>query len=70
MPRDLEPSLNNRTFTLTALQNGLRIDGRRLTHPRELSLSFGDTPGTAYVQLGKTKSLPPPARHPPLTPDS
>jgi exosome complex RNA-binding protein Rrp42 (RNase PH superfamily) len=58
MPRDLEPSLNTRNFTLAALQKELRLDLRPLTHTRPLSLSFGEQPGNAFVQLGKTKSSP------------
>jgi hypothetical protein len=58
MPRDLEPSLNTRNFTLAALQNDLRLDQRPLTHTRPLALCFGDQPGNALVQLGKTKSPP------------
>ena len=56
MPRDLEPSLNTRNFTLGALQNDLRLDGRGLSQTRPLTLSFGETLGCAYVELGKTKS--------------
>jgi hypothetical protein len=66
MPRDLEPSLNTKNFTLTALQNNLRLDSRSLTQPRPLKLTFGTTLGCAYVELGKTKSpspsLPPGAK--------
>ena len=58
MPRDLEPSLNTRNFTLIALQNDLRLDSRSLTQARPLKLTFGDTLGCAYVELGKTKSPP------------
>ena len=55
MPRDLEPSLNTRNFTLGALQNDLRLDGGGLSQPRSLKLSFGENLGCAYVELGKTK---------------
>lgn len=55
MPRDLEPSLNTRNFTLQALQNELRLDSRTLSQTRPLTLSFGENPGSAYVELGKTK---------------
>src|SRR5271163_3488507 len=62
MPRDLEPSLNTKNFTLTALQNNLRLDSRSLTQPRPLKLAFGATLGCAYVELGKTKSPSTPPR--------
>jgi hypothetical protein len=55
MPRDLEPSLNTRNFTLGALQSNLRLDGRALAQSRALKLSFGENLGCAYVELGKTK---------------
>src|SRR5579871_1667289 len=55
MPRDLEPSLNSRIFTLTALQNNQRLDSRNLIEPRPLKLSFGENLGCAFVELGKTK---------------
>src|SRR2546423_8639305 len=57
MPRDLEPSLNTKNFTLSALQNGLRLDSRKLTEPSLVPLSFGENPGSAYVELGKTKYI-------------
>ena len=59
MPRDLEPSLNTRNFTLNALQNGLRLDSRSLAQTRPLKLTFGESLGCAYVELGKTKFSPP-----------
>jgi len=59
MPRDLEPSQNTRNFTLTALQNDLRLDSRSLTQTRPLKLTFGQNLGSAYVELGKTKHPPP-----------
>jgi len=55
MPRDLEPSLNTRNFTLEALQKNLRIDSRALNETRPLKLTFGQNLGCAYVELGKTK---------------
>ena len=55
--RELEPSLNTRNLTLTALQNGLRLDSRAPTQTRPLTLSFGENVGCAFVQLGKTKCL-------------
>ncbi|KAI5928404.1 ribosomal protein S5 domain 2-type protein [Camillea tinctor] len=55
MPREAEPSLNERAFVVQALQEGLRIDGRALDQFRELDLKFGDQYGVADLTLGKTR---------------
>lgn len=55
MPRDLEPSLNEKAFIGQALQDGLRLDGRGLEDYRPISLSLGDEYGIADVRLGKTR---------------
>lgn len=55
MPREAEPSLNEREFVVRALQEGLRIDGRNLDQYRKLELKFGDQYGVADVALGKTR---------------
>lgn len=55
MPREAEPSLNERTFVVQALQEGLRIDGRAFDQYRKLELKFGDQYGVADVTLGKTR---------------
>ncbi|KAI0024843.1 ribosomal protein S5 domain 2-type protein [Xylariomycetidae sp. FL0641] len=57
MPREAEPSLNERTFVVQALQEGLRVDGRALDQFRKLDLKFGDQYGVADVTLGKTRIL-------------
>ncbi|KAL6697588.1 ribosomal protein S5 domain 2-type protein [Trichoderma pleuroticola] len=57
MPREAEPSLSERTFTLQAISEGLRLDGRKLDQFRSLELSFGDDYGVADVKLGKTRVL-------------
>ncbi|KAL7816326.1 ribosomal protein S5 domain 2-type protein [Trichoderma aethiopicum] len=57
MPREAEPSLSERTFTLQAISEGLRLDGRKLDEFRRLELSFGDEYGVADVKLGKTRVL-------------
>lgn len=57
MPREAEPSLSERTFTLQALGEGLRLDGRKLDQWRSMSLQFGDEYGAAEVQFGKTRSV-------------
>ncbi|KAI1501229.1 ribosomal protein S5 domain 2-type protein [Biscogniauxia marginata] len=57
MPREAEPSLNERAFVLQALQEGLRVDGRAFDQFRKLDLKFGDQYGVADVTLGKTRVL-------------
>ncbi|KAI0166108.1 ribosomal protein S5 domain 2-type protein [Xylariaceae sp. FL1272] len=57
MPREAEPSINERSFVKTALQEGHRIDGRALDQFRKLDLQFGDQYGVADVTLGKTRVL-------------
>ena len=55
MPREAEPSLNERAFILQALQEGIRIDGRPFDTYRDLELSFGEEYGVVDVTLGKTR---------------
>ncbi|KAJ3561259.1 hypothetical protein NPX13_g9017 [Xylaria arbuscula] len=57
MPREAEPSLNERAFVIQALQEGQRIDGRAFDQFRKLDLRFGDQYGVADVTLGKTRLL-------------
>ncbi|KAL6717024.1 3'-5'-exoribonuclease [Lecanora helva] len=57
MPREAEPSINERAFILQALQENIRLDGRSLEAYRELNISFGEEYGVADVQLGKTRVL-------------
>ncbi|KAL8689930.1 MAG: hypothetical protein Q9218_004508 [Villophora microphyllina] len=57
MPREAEPSKNEREFILEALQENIRLDGRALDAYRNIELSFGDEYGVADVQLGKTRVL-------------
>uniref|UniRef100_A0A8H7K5A0 Exosome complex component RRP45 n=1 Tax=Bionectria ochroleuca TaxID=29856 RepID=A0A8H7K5A0_BIOOC len=57
MPREAEPSLNERNFVSRALEEGLRVDGRKFDQCRPVSLNFGDEFGVAEVQFGKTKVL-------------
>ncbi|OTB06892.1 hypothetical protein M426DRAFT_54688 [Hypoxylon sp. CI-4A] len=57
MPREAEPSLNERAFVVQALQEGLRVDGRAFDQYRKLELTFGDQYGVADVTLGKTRIL-------------
>ncbi|KAK4196619.1 ribosomal protein S5 domain 2-type protein [Triangularia verruculosa] len=57
MPREAEPSLNEKQFVLQALQDSIRLDGRELEQYRPLELTFGDQYGVADVTLGKTRVL-------------
>ncbi|KAA8564001.1 hypothetical protein EYC84_011999 [Monilinia fructicola] len=57
MPRELEPSINEKQFFSKALQENLRIDGRSFDQFRALELEFGDEYGVADVRLGKTRVL-------------
>ena len=55
MPREAEPSLNEKQFVAQALQENLRLDGREFDQYRPLELSFGDQYGVADVTLGRTR---------------
>ena len=55
MPREAEPSINERAFILEALQEDIRLDGRPLDAYRQLHIAFGEKYGVADVQLGKTR---------------
>lgn len=55
MPRDVEPSLNEKQFVLKALEANIRTDGRAFDQFRDLNLTFGDELGVADVQVGKTR---------------
>ena len=55
MPREAEPSINERAFVLQALEENIRLDGRALDAFRDIDISFGDDYGVADVQLGKTR---------------
>ncbi|KAI5459921.1 ribosomal protein S5 domain 2-type protein [Mariannaea sp. PMI_226] len=57
MPREAEPSLPEKTFLIQALQEGLRLDGRKFDQFRQLELKFGDEYGVVEVQFGKTRVL-------------
>lgn len=59
MPREAEPSLNEKQFVTQALQENLRLDGRQLDQYRPLELTFGDQYGVADVTLGKTRYMVP-----------
>jgi exosome complex component RRP45 len=55
MPREVELSSNERAFTLEALQEGIRADGRQFDQYRPICLQFGDEYGVVDVSLGKTR---------------
>lgn len=55
MPREADISLNERSFILQALQEGIRVDGRAFNDYRKLNLEFGDEYGHTEVRLGKTR---------------
>lgn len=55
MPREAEPSLNEKTFVSQALQENVRLDNRAFDEYRPIELSFGDEYGTAEVKFGKTR---------------
>ncbi|KAI4148715.1 MAG: hypothetical protein LQ341_001490 [Variospora aurantia] len=57
MPREAEPSINERAFILEALRENIRLDGRALDAFRNIELSFGDEYGVVDVQLGDTRIL-------------
>ncbi|KAI9874993.1 MAG: hypothetical protein M1830_009054 [Pleopsidium flavum] len=57
MPREAEPSLNERSFVLQALRENVRIDGRALDAFRDMELFFGNEYGIADVRLGKTRVI-------------
>ncbi|KAL9002823.1 MAG: hypothetical protein Q9188_004285 [Gyalolechia gomerana] len=57
MPREAEPSNNERAFVLEALQQNIRLDGRALDAFRNIELAFSDEYGVADVQLGNTRVL-------------
>ena len=57
MPREAEPSLNERAFVLEALREDTRLDGRAFDAFRNVDVSFGDEYGVADVKLGKTRYL-------------
>lgn len=57
MPREAEPSLSEKTFVTQALEEGLRVDGRKFDQFRSLELTFGDEYGVAEVKFGKTRVL-------------
>ncbi|TGZ85388.1 hypothetical protein EX30DRAFT_326445 [Ascodesmis nigricans] len=57
MPKELDPSTNEKNFILESLYAGERLDGRELDAFRPLELEFGEEYGLADVRLGKTRVI-------------
>ncbi|KAK1923167.1 ribosomal protein S5 domain 2-type protein [Papiliotrema laurentii] len=57
MPREIEPPAIQREFTLAALAEGKRLDGRSLLELRDVQLEFGPELGWCTCSWGKTKVL-------------
>jgi hypothetical protein len=57
MPREAEPSLNEKQFFAKALQENIRLDGRAFDQYRALELEFGPELGVSDVRLGKTRYI-------------
>jgi exosome complex component RRP45 len=55
MPREATISTNERAFILSALREGIRLDGRALDAYRDIKLEFGGEYGAVDVKLGKTR---------------
>lgn len=55
MPRDAEPSLNEKAFVSQALQEHLRLDNRSFDDYRPIELTFSEEYGAVEVKLGKTR---------------
>ena len=53
--RPPSPSIPEHDFTLEALRDGLRIDGRGILQMREVELEFGAELGWVECSLGKTR---------------
>ncbi|KAF2162899.1 hypothetical protein M409DRAFT_68862 [Zasmidium cellare ATCC 36951] len=57
MPREADPSNNEREFVLSALRENVRLDGRAFDQFREVELAFGEEYGVADVRIGKTRVM-------------
>ncbi|EKD21239.1 uncharacterized protein L3040_000719 [Drepanopeziza brunnea f. sp. 'multigermtubi'] len=55
MPREVEPSLNERQFFAKALHENIRLDGRAFDQYRAVELEFGEELGVVDLSLGKTR---------------
>lgn len=57
MPREENPSTNEKEFLLSALRENIRLDSRSFDQYRPISLEFGDEYGVVDVRIGKTRVL-------------
>lgn len=55
MPREQELSSNAKAFTIAALKENVRLDGRDFESFRDLQIEFGEEYGLVDVRLGKTR---------------
>lgn len=55
MSREAPLSVAERDFILKALQEDVRLDGRKADQFRPLNISFGEEYGHVKLQLGKTR---------------
>lgn len=57
MPREAEPSLNEKQFFFKALKEDIRLDGRHAEDFRTLEIDFGESYGVVDLRLGGTRIL-------------
>ena len=55
MPRPTSPSIPEKEFLVSAIQQSLRLDGRATTAQREPELIFGAELGWVECVMGKTR---------------
>jgi exosome complex component RRP45 len=55
MPRPVSPSIPEKEFLVSALQQYLRLDGRAVNDLRKPELTFGPELGWVECALGKTR---------------
>jgi len=55
MPREADISLNEKTFILDAVREGVRLDGRALDAFRAVELTFGEDYGVVNIRMGRTR---------------
>lgn len=57
MPREVEPSINQREFVYSAIQEAVRVDGRAPLQGRQATICFGNELGWVDCSLGKTRVI-------------
>ena len=60
--RPSSPSLPEHDFTLEALSQGLRVDGRGLLDARDVEILFGEELGMVECLMGRTRFVPLPLK--------